>query len=341
MSKGDHVWVRRPGYTHHGVEVADGMVVHFTGTPGHKRDASIKKEPLETFARNCEVHVREYGQRLDVDETIRRAESRLGQSGYDLYRNNCEHFARWCVTDDHKSSQVNAVNAVGGVGASAATAASGVGVISAVGASAGLSGAGIMSGLASTGAVIGGGAVGGLVVLGVAPGAMSAAVMNLALRDDDALPQDERTARGVGRKASLAGLAGGSAAGVAAVSTAGSVAGLSAAGITSGLATIGGAVGGGMAAGSAIVIAGPALAAAGIGYGAYRVTKSAGSGSGSRSHHITSAVDALQRKVAGSALTEGLYQSARGMTARLKRLRKSDRLTFDRSSATIPAEDAE
>lgn len=71
----------------------------------------------------------------------------------------------------------------------------------------------------------------------------------------------------------MAGAAGGSVAGVAAVSAAGSVAGLSAAGITSGLAAIGATVGGGMAAGSAIVIAGPAVAAAGIGYGAYRAIR--------------------------------------------------------------------
>ena len=91
--------------------------------------------------------------------------------------------------------------------------------------------------------------------------------MNLALRDDAALPSEERSARRAGRRASVAGAAGGSVAGVAALSAFGSVAGLGAAGITSGLAAIGGVVGGGMVAGSAVIIAGPAVAAAGIGYG--------------------------------------------------------------------------
>jgi len=193
---------------------------------------------------------------------------------YNVYKSNCEHLARWCVTGKHKSSQVAGVNAAGGVVASAsAAAAGGVGVVSAVGAAAGLSGPGIMSGLATTGGLVGSGAVGGLVVLGVAPGATSAAVMNIALRDDDELLDYERSARSVGRKASIAGVAGGSAAGVVTVSAVGVTAGLSAAGINSGLAAIGGVVGGGMAAGSAIVIAAPAVAAAEIGYGSHRAAR--------------------------------------------------------------------
>jgi len=130
-----------------------------------------------------------------------------------------------------------------------------------------------MAGLATAAGLVGSGAVGGLVVLGVAPGAMSAAVMNIALRDDEALPSGERLARSVGRKASIAGVAGGSAAGVATVSAVGVTAGLSAAGIRSGLAAIGAVVGGGMAAGSAIVVAAPAVASAAIGYGSYRVAR--------------------------------------------------------------------
>jgi hypothetical protein len=83
----------------------------------------------------------------------------------------------------------------------------------------------------------------------------------------------ERTARSVGRKASVVGAASGGAAGLAAVSASGVVVGVSGAGIASGLAAIGGVVGGGMAAGTGIVIAAPAVAAAGVGYGAYRATR--------------------------------------------------------------------
>ncbi len=41
------------------------------------------------------------------EETVQRARSRLGQTGYDLVKNNCEHFAIWCKTGIHESHQVN------------------------------------------------------------------------------------------------------------------------------------------------------------------------------------------------------------------------------------------
>src|SRR4051794_8017114 len=40
--RGDHIYVRRLGYTHHGVEVDGEQVVHFTGEPARKRDAAIQ-----------------------------------------------------------------------------------------------------------------------------------------------------------------------------------------------------------------------------------------------------------------------------------------------------------
>jgi len=43
VSKGDHIWVWRLGYTRHGLDVGDDIVVHFTGTPGSKRNAAIQK----------------------------------------------------------------------------------------------------------------------------------------------------------------------------------------------------------------------------------------------------------------------------------------------------------
>jgi hypothetical protein len=49
------------------------------------------------------------------------------------------------------------------------------------------------------------------------------------------------------------------------------VPGLSAAGITSGLFAIGGAVGGGMVSGVVLTIGAPAVLAAGVGYGIYRL----------------------------------------------------------------------
>ncbi|XWK86360.1 MAG: hypothetical protein U7127_19335 [Phormidium sp.] len=68
----------------------------------------------------------------------------------------------------------------------------------------------------------------------------------------------------------IVGAIGGSATTIATVSGAGSVAGLSAAGVTSGLAAIGSITGGGMVAGLAVSAALPVVAAAGVGYLAYK-----------------------------------------------------------------------
>ena len=40
------------------------------------------------------------------EETVRRAESRLGERNYSIAMNNCEHFAVWCKTGVSESTQV-------------------------------------------------------------------------------------------------------------------------------------------------------------------------------------------------------------------------------------------
>ncbi len=270
MSKGDHVRVHRGAYWHHGIDAGDGTVVHFTGEIFDSGNATIDRTPLDAFLLGGKLAIVKYARTLPVEEVIRRAESRLGERGYSVLFRNCEHFATWAKLgdDDSRSEQIDTVatSSAGTAAAGAATAA-GLGIVSAGGTVAGLSGSGIMSGLAAAGGVVGGGAVAGLGVLGAGPIAITTLAMNRVLRDDDRLADEERSARAVGRAATVTGAIGGSMASVAAVSTAG-VAGLSGAGITSGLSAIGATVGGGMAAGTVLTVAAPAAAA--VGYGAYR-----------------------------------------------------------------------
>ncbi|KAH7704518.1 hypothetical protein AAVH_28293 [Aphelenchoides avenae] len=42
------------------------------------------------------------------DEVIGRALSHVGESYYDFFHKNCEHFADWCWTDQWRSKQVQA-----------------------------------------------------------------------------------------------------------------------------------------------------------------------------------------------------------------------------------------
>jgi hypothetical protein len=43
MAKADHVYVRRTGYTHHGIDMGDGTVIHCMGAPGQKVGASFRR----------------------------------------------------------------------------------------------------------------------------------------------------------------------------------------------------------------------------------------------------------------------------------------------------------
>jgi Lecithin retinol acyltransferase len=241
------------------------------GPEGGKPGAHVQIGTVVAFAAGRPVTVRPYASQRDPDAIIARAMSRLGDGDYNLVFNNCQHFARWCVTGDHVSEQVEAVVAATGTIATPVVAASvGGTVVGSAGLVAGLSGPGIMSGLAEWGAVIGGGTVSGLVLLGVLPGLASVAIMTTALREDEDLPEVERAARTAGRVGSVSGVIAGSMASVALVKTVG-VPGLSAVGISSGLAGIGRAFGGGMARGTICAIALPAVTAAIVGYALYQV----------------------------------------------------------------------
>ena len=260
-------------YTHHGIDAGDDTVIHFTGEPGSKRNAAIARSSIGDFLQGAECKVRPYGKRDDVDTTMARAESQLGATAYHLVANNCEHFATWCCTGRRVSEQVRGVGSLTAHGAVAGTTvAATTGVVGAVGAVAGISGPGIMSARGTAGGLVGGGAAMGPAVLGALPAAASVAITHQVLRDDESLADDDRQARRDGRIASIAGAGAGTVGGVAAISAAG-MTGLSAAGITSGLAALGGIVGGGMVAGTTVVVAAPAVAAAGLGLGAFLVSK--------------------------------------------------------------------
>lgn len=268
--RADHLRAGHPGTPHHdGIYLGNGYVVHLRGAS--KADARVRIDPLAVFAADRPVTVRAYAGNHDPNAIIARAMSHLGSGNYHLLFNNCQHFARWCATGDHVSEQVDAAVATTGTAVAPVAAASvGINMVASAGLVTGLSGPGIMSGLAAYGANVGGGAVAGMVVLGTAPALASVTIMHRALREDDDLPGAERAARTAGRRGSAAGAVAGSLGGVAAVSALG-VPGLSAAGITSALAAIGKIFGGGMAAGTMVVVAAPAVAAALLGYLMYRV----------------------------------------------------------------------
>lgn len=146
MAKGDHIYVVRRGglYSHHGIDCGDNRIIHFNGD--NFLASSIHETTPEKFARDDEILVRDYTEfyaksenpgkpklgdfagnfyalmdkarglrteagQLDTspDAVVARAESRLGETGFNLGLNNCEHFATWCKTGTSNSKQVEAI----------------------------------------------------------------------------------------------------------------------------------------------------------------------------------------------------------------------------------------
>jgi hypothetical protein len=257
---GLHLRVHRGGYWHHAVYIGQGWVIHFSGLTKDKSTATIRYGTVQEFAAGGEVEVVRYARAFAAEVVVERAVSQLGQSGYSLFGNNCEHFARWCLTGEHRSWQAErAVAGTTGAGGSTAITSAALSGVVAAGETLGLAGgAGVMHGLAVTGGAVGVGAAGGLAMLAAGPAAISTMTMRRAYRDDPMLPLEERQARKAARDAATVAAVGGSLGSVAIVSAVG-IPGLSAAGITTGLAGIGAAVGGGMLAGAAVTIAAPAF----------------------------------------------------------------------------------
>ncbi|WP_349618278.1 lecithin retinol acyltransferase family protein [Azotobacter salinestris] len=130
MEKGDHLFVHRSliggiaRYTHHGVYVGSGLVVHYAGYANGFVSGSRKVEriALEAFSAGEPVQVRQCASRpFSRGQVVARALSRLGEDEYHLLLRNCEHFATWCCTGEESSEQVrSAVSQAAAAGATSA-----------------------------------------------------------------------------------------------------------------------------------------------------------------------------------------------------------------------------
>ena len=117
-SKGDHIRVNRGIYSHHGIYVSDEEVIHFTGTEDDSILDWSKNEVIKTgidyFLRGGKLEVKEYTEDelsdlYPVEHIVIYARACLGDRGYNLVFNNCEHFANVCTLGRFRSKQVENV----------------------------------------------------------------------------------------------------------------------------------------------------------------------------------------------------------------------------------------
>lgn len=107
FARGDHLRSPRTGYTHHGICIGDGLVIHYAGFAREMASGAIEIASLDEFAGGNPVEVVPHpSRRHSRSESVDRAFRRLGEDWYNLVLNNCEHFVNWCIDGEHASPQV-------------------------------------------------------------------------------------------------------------------------------------------------------------------------------------------------------------------------------------------
>lgn len=90
-------------YQHHGIDLGDGTIIHYrkVGT------ATVTRTSVDAFARGNPVYTVSQPVSFIPDVVLNRANSRLGEQRYNLFFNNCEHFANWCKIGKSVSPQLD------------------------------------------------------------------------------------------------------------------------------------------------------------------------------------------------------------------------------------------
>lgn len=106
MARGDQVYAYREivgvPYEHYGIDCGDGTIIHYSKAG----EAEIARTSQAAFAQGGAIYTKNPATAFIPDVVIERAESRLGERRYDLFFNNCEHFADWCKTGRGECSQL-------------------------------------------------------------------------------------------------------------------------------------------------------------------------------------------------------------------------------------------
>lgn len=118
---GDMVRVEAGRFYHYGIYVDDSEIIQFGPTPDAEHsllDADIRvcTSDINGFLKGGFLEVASFSlaERLKAakpEEIVSRARKELGKGGYDILKNNCEHFANGCVFGTKSSEQVNSVRA--------------------------------------------------------------------------------------------------------------------------------------------------------------------------------------------------------------------------------------
>ena len=106
-------------YHHYGIFVSEDEVIQFglPDDPGKPSEQiKVLATDITTFLCGGELETANYTKEekksmRTPDEIIKIARSRIGEGGYDILHNNCEHFVNSCAFGEERSSFINDIRA--------------------------------------------------------------------------------------------------------------------------------------------------------------------------------------------------------------------------------------
>jgi hypothetical protein len=104
---GTHLMVNYRWYQHHGISLGDGRVVHFGRGVFDMDNARIEVVSEQVFAGGRPICVVDSSVSFEPEVVLQRALDRVGEGGYELFENNCEHFVHWCRSGEMASQQAS------------------------------------------------------------------------------------------------------------------------------------------------------------------------------------------------------------------------------------------
>lgn len=116
---GDMIRVRLGSCYHYGIFVSEQEVIQF-GMPPIAEYAALPEQvrvlatDIDVFACGKIIEVASWSfsekrKKRSAEDTVQQAKSRIGEGGYSLLHNNCEHFVYECMFGIHYCSQVDEV----------------------------------------------------------------------------------------------------------------------------------------------------------------------------------------------------------------------------------------
>ena len=117
---GDMIRVSFGNFYHYGIFVSEAEVIQFglppvDGLLNRKfEDIAVCISDIDTFSGGKVVEVatvekQDKAKRLSPKKTVQRAREKIGEKGYDILHNNCEHFARYCYLNEKRCEVTESV----------------------------------------------------------------------------------------------------------------------------------------------------------------------------------------------------------------------------------------